>query len=286
MRGYTLNCQEKLTGPRVSPVWTYAGKRDNPRTMSIESLLSHLDSLLAAQGLSDRRACLKAREINPAVGVDFLRDMRRRKHLPRTDKLAALAQVLGVPVGPLVAEISRSEEQKTVEQPAPSPNLPVSQVQVCGEVQAGVWKEAHEWPLPDQYAITIPYDAAYPGLKRYGLMVKGQSMNRVFQDGSVVIVINFSELGRRPRNGDYVVAMQRSRVSDGFEATIKAVQVKESGQMVLWPQSTEPEFQSPIILPAPGDTVCHSAAESPDVTILALVVGSYVPMPTASFQGS
>lgn len=253
--------------------------------MSIESLLLRLDSLLEARNLSDRRACLKAREINPAVGVDFLRDMRRRKHLPRTDKLAALAQVLGVPVATLVAEISSSDNEKAEEQVNASVSLPVSQVQVCGEVQAGVWKEAQEWPVSDQYEITIPYDASYPGLKRYGLTVKGQSMNRVFQDGSVVIVINFAELGRLPRNGDYVVAMQRSRVSDSFEATIKAVQIKESGQMVLWPQSTEPEFQSPIILPAPDDTVCHSAAESPDVTILALVVGSYMPMPRASFQG-
>ena len=253
--------------------------------MSIESLLSRLDSLLAAQGLSDRRACLKAREINPAVGVDFLRDMRRRKHLPRTDKLAALAQVLGVPVAILISEISHQGERRAADdvETGVSSALSVSQVQVCGEVQAGVWKEAQEWPASDWYGITVPYDAAYASLKRYGLVVKGQSMNRVFQEGSVVIVVNFSELGRRPRNGDYVVAMQRSTMSDSFEATIKAVQIKDNGQMVLWPQSTEPEFQTPIILPAPEETVCHSAAESPDVTILALVIGSYMPMPRASF---
>lgn len=249
--------------------------------MSIESLLNLLDTLLDEQGLSDRRACLKAREINPAVGVDFLRDMRRRKHLPRTDKLAALAQVLGVPVSRLVAEISHNGEEASAGTSASS--LPVAQIQVCGEVQAGVWKEAQEWPLTDRYEITIPQDSAYPGLKRYGLMVKGQSMNRVFQEGSVVIVINFSELGRRPRNGDYVVAMQRSAVSDSFEATIKAVQIKAGGQMVLWPQSTEPEFQAPLVLPGPETTVCYSAAESPNVTILALVVGSYMPMPKAAF---
>lgn len=253
--------------------------------MSIESLLSRLDSLLAAQGLSDRKACLKAHEINPAVGVDFLRDMRRRKHLPRTDKLAALAQVLDVPVATLVSEISHPGERGVADaaESEGSPALPVSQVQVCGEVQAGVWKEAQEWPASDWYGITVPHDATYASLKRYGLVVKGQSMNRVFQDGSVVIVVNFAELGRRPRNGDYVIAMQRSAMSDAFEATIKAVQIKDSGQMVLWPQSTEPEFQSPIILPAPEETVCHSEAESPDVTILALVVGSYMPMPRASF---
>ncbi|MCX5613657.1 LexA family protein [Bombella saccharophila] len=253
--------------------------------MSIESLLHRLDVLLDEQGLSDRRACLKAREINPAVGVDFLRDMRRRKHVPRSDKLAALAQVLGVSINSLMEEISHNGEAITVDSSAgaSAPSLPVVQIQVCGEVQAGVWKEAQEWPVLDRYAITIPQDSEYPGLKRYGLMVKGQSMNRVFQEGSVVIVINFSELGRRPRNGDYVVAMQRSDVSDSFEATIKAVQIKASGQMVLWPQSTEPEFQAPLILPGPETTVCHSAAESPNVTILALVVGSYMPMPKASF---
>ncbi len=250
---------------------------DNSR-MSIESLLTRLDILLKEQGLSDRKACLRAREINPAVGVDFLRDMRRRKHLPRTDKLAALARVLGVQVSTLVAEVSRGAADEEIDIA-----MPVTQIEVCGEVQAGVWKEAQEWPLSDRYNITIPQDGAYPGIKRYGLMVKGQSMNKVFQEGSVVIVINFADIGRCPRNGDYVVAMQRSDVSDSFEATVKAVQVKESGQMVLWPQSTEPDFQSPMVLPSPDTVVCHSAAESPNVTILALVVGSYMPMPKAPF---
>ncbi|MBF0877228.1 hypothetical protein JK217_09100 [Gluconobacter kondonii] len=241
--------------------------------MSVESLLAKIDVLLAAKGLSDRKACLKAREINPAVGVDFIRDMRRRGHPPRSDKLAALAQVLEVSPASLVEVL---EGQKTPLEP-----IHTTQIEVRGDVQAGVWREAIEWPAVDWYAITVPIDTAYQGFHRYGLKVCGQSMNKVFPEGSVVVVINFGDLGRLPKTGDFVVAVQRCSKTDQYEATVKAVQIRDDGTVILWPQSWDPAFQTPVILP-PQDG--QDSAGVPDVAIQALVVGSYQPNPKASFS--
>lgn len=240
--------------------------------MSVERLLAKIDVLLAAKGLSDRKACLKARDINPAVGVDFIRDMRRRGHPPRSDKLAALAQVLEVPPASLVEVLEGHASSVTP--------VHTTQIEVRGDVQAGVWREAIEWPQADWYAITVPLDTAFAGLHRYGLLVKGDSMDKVFPDGSIAVVINLVDLGRMPKTGEVVVAVHRSKTSDEFEATVKAVQVLESGEMILWPQSTNPDFATPLRIPAGA---CEHDAGMPDVFIQALVVASYRPKPMVSF---
>ncbi|MBF0858190.1 S24 family peptidase [Gluconobacter sp. LMG 31484] len=156
-----------------------------------------------------------------------------------------------------------------------------TQIEVRGDVQAGVWREAIEWPAVDWYAITVPIDTAYQGFHRYGLKVCGQSMNKVFPEGSVVVVINFGDLGRLPKTGDFVVAVQRCSKTDQYEATVKAVQIRDDGTVILWPQSWDPAFQTPVVLPPQNG---GDSAGTPDVMIQALVVGSYQPNPKASFS--
>ncbi|QQX91313.1 LexA family transcriptional regulator [Gluconobacter sphaericus] len=191
---------------------------------------------------------------------------------PRLTTISQIAAYLDIPT----SEITGSDaQQKNAVTP-----VHTTQIEVRGDVQAGVWRDAMEWPRADWYAITVPLDAAYAGLHRYGLLVKGDSMNKVFPDGSIVVVINLVDLGRMPMTGEIVVAVQRSKVSDDFEATVKAVQVLESGEMILWPQSTNPDFATPVrVPPIRGD---HDAG-MPDVFIQALVVASYRPKPMVSF---
>lgn len=67
-----------------------AGPRVNYRMAQTE-LLRRIEDLLARRGMSDRRASQLA-----GLGVDFIRDIRRRGHSPNAAKLARLAQVLEV----------------------------------------------------------------------------------------------------------------------------------------------------------------------------------------------
>lgn len=164
----------------------------------------------------------------------------------------------------------------------------VTSIMVRGAVQAGVWCEAIEWNQADWFAITTPIDQKYPGLPKYGLLVRGDSMNRVFPEGCILIVINFADLAKAPSNGDYVTAIRRSASGDEYEATVKALQITDDGQMFLWPKSTNPLFQETIALPradyeAYGNGHDGQSNGHPDLMIQALVVGSYTPEPKATF---
>lgn len=215
------------------------------------------------------------------VGQTYIRDiLMGRSREPRRSKLEKIAEALNCSLPELFEE----------EDVPAALVLPGCAIDVRGAVQAGAWRESMEWAPEERFRVPLPAEESWKDRPRYGLLVEGDSMNKVFPPGSIAIVINFADLGRHPQNGDYVVVERRDPLGDGFEATIKALQLRPGGQALLWPKSTAPEFQSPLELPrvalpnaetAPLDA--HDPAGAPDVTILALVVGLYAPQPRAYF---
>jgi repressor LexA len=140
----------------------------------------------------------------------------------------------------------------------------VSSIPVVGAVQAGQWVEAVEWDQDEWYEIAIPPDPRYPNQRRFGLEVRGPSMNELYPEGSVVVCLRLYELGREPKSGERVV-VERRRADGCVEATVK--EFRQDGEGVwLWPRSTHPAFQQPVPFPDDGDE---------EVTITGLVVGSY-----------
>jgi len=241
--------------------------------MAQEELLRRIGERLKAANLSERKALLRA-----GVGVDFIRDIRRRGHSPKLDKLAAFARAVDTPL----SYFTDATEPDAV----PGVAL-LSRVIVKAAVQAGVWREATEWPEDDWYSVTVPADERYPGMERFGLVVRGTSMDRLYPEGTIVLAVRFGDLGRTPNPGERVVVLRRDRRGE-FEATLKEFDVDVRGRILLWPRSSDPEFQSPIILGGQipmsfGDEVMPTTAMagnlhevgSSDVMIAALVVGSY-----------
>lgn len=223
-----------------------------------------IEAMMQAQNTNPKRLAKEA-----GVGATYVRDIIEGRSLdPKTGKLVQIAKALGCTLDELLGKGSAVEPVHT------------TQIEVRGDVQAGVWREAIEWPQADWYAITVPLDVAFAGLHRYGLLVKGDSMDKVFPDGSIAVVINLVDLGRMPKTGEIAVVVQRSKTSNEFEATVKAVQVLDSGEIILWPQSTNPDFATPVRI-KPGE--CDHDAGMPDVFIQALVVASYRPKPMVSF---
>lgn len=223
-----------------------------------------IEAMMQAQNTNPKRLAKEA-----GVGATYVRDIIEGRSLdPKTGKLVQIAKALGCTLDELLGKGSTVEPIHT------------TQIEVRGDVQAGVWREAIEWPQADWYAITVPLDVAFAGLHRYGLLVKGDSMDKVFPDGSIAVVINLVDLGRMPKTGEIAVVVQRSKTSNEFEATVKAVQVLDSGEIILWPQSTNPDFATPVRI-KPGE--CDHDAGMPDVFIQALVVASYRPKPMVSF---
>ncbi|MCQ8240558.1 helix-turn-helix domain-containing protein [Rhizosaccharibacter radicis] len=242
--------------------------------MPYEQLLSRIDARLRALGLSERAACMKA-----DVGVNTIRHIRNRGHAPKPENLARLAAVLRVPPAYLLEAAAASVAEQEDDTPSLQP-VQVRTVYVKGEVQAGVWREAVEWEPSDWSPIYLPDDHRYPGVERFGLLVRGTSMDRLYPAGSVVVVVRFEDIGRSPKPGERVVVIRRSATHDHFEATVKVFEIDEARRVILWPKSSDPEHQTPIVLPPmtadeEGNGLDGDHAAVPDIVISGLIIGSY-----------
>ncbi|AXC27584.1 MULTISPECIES: LexA family transcriptional regulator [Acetobacter] len=231
--------------------------------MAYELLLSRIADCLHRSELSETAACEAA-----GVGVNTIRHIRKRGHSPKIENLCKLAYFFGVPPAYFLEAAAVGGEASDGQM------LQVQTVFVKGAVQAGRWKDAVEWAPTDWYPVYTPTNIRYPNVEKFGLLVRGDSMNKVYPDGSIVIAIKFSDIGSCPQIGQRVVVVRRS--VDGFEATVKKFDKDGKGRIILWPESFSPEYQQPIILDGAHKEVYDgSSACAPDVSIEALVVGSY-----------
>lgn len=125
-------------------------------------------------------------------------------------------------------------------------------IPVIGAVEAGTWREAMEWAPSDRYDLAVNHDPDHPGVRRFGLIVRGPSMNRVMPEGTVLICAKLLDLGENPVPGDYVIC-RRLQPSGLVEATVKQYEVDRDGRHWLWPRSDHPAHQAPIPLPAAAE---------------------------------
>ena len=139
---------------------------------------------------------------------------------------------------------------------------------VRGEVAAGVWTVAYEWPQQDWYSYSGITAIEAPAQARYGLRVSGDSMNQVYPPGTVLDCIAIEHAGEL-RSGQRVI-IERRKIDGEVEATVKEYVVAGDGKVWLVPRSDNPAFQAPISATEPGDGIA-------EVRIVAKVVGSYRP---------
>lgn len=151
---------------------------------------------------------------------------------------------------------------------APDVLVAMRQVPVVGAVQAGVWLATVELPLADRFDIPLPIQAGFDNFDVFGLIVRGASMDELYPHGSILAVVKFLDLGREPRQNERVVAL-RYRHGE-TEATVKEFRVGRDGRARLWPRSTHPDFQQPVL-------VQSAAGDDEEVQIAYLVIGSYRP---------
>lgn len=239
--------------------------------MSVKLLVSKIEEILERENLSERKACL-----NADIGIDFIRDMRRKGNKPKADKLIKLAKSLNVDVNIFLQALDHNIKL--------SPNsalqpIELKTVYIRGEVQAGKWTSAIEWPRDEWIPTFMPPHPFYEKMKPFALKVKGDSMNLILPEGSIVVAVNFTELGRNPEDGECVVTIRRDPLTDNYEATLKIVQIREDGSVLLWPRSNNPDFVKPIQLPKmtmeyQGNGHDGDTSSAPDVMIQSLVISA------------
>jgi SOS-response transcriptional repressor LexA len=147
-------------------------------------------------------------------------------------------------------------------------SLIVVPIQVVGHVQAGAWTTALEWPEDQRFdvsAMAPRWMSMHPLL---GLEVRGDSMNLVYPEGTILTCIPFDRLDRAPRRLEHLVVAEVDEHGNQ-ESTVKEYQVDRNGVAWLAPRSDNPEHQTPIrldLLPADKQRIiCFS------------VIGSYRP---------
>jgi repressor LexA len=256
-----------MTGLRASP-HAYAMRKKTKKKEASAAVETHwIDARLAdlkALGRKKNKTGLAAAIQEPAARISDIIAGRRRV---QPEEAPAMAQYLEWPEPVLWAHV----RQRTEDIPDLMP------VMVKGEVQAGIWKHVFISDDPEDWGVApVAAVPAFRQYAQYGLRVRGPSMNELYPDGSVVVCVDLLELGRDPIPGERVVCLRRE--GDEFEATIKELQRDADGTYLLYPRSTDPNFRHPWRLTASRDF----GAETEDIRIVALVVGSYRAEPYAS----
>lgn len=133
-----------------------------------------------------------------------------------------------------------------------------------GEVAAGVWREAVEWPRSEWLPFLISFvDERHPGAQRYALRVAGDSMDEVYPDGSYVVIVKLADIGARPKPGDRVVVLRHRQGQT--EATVKEYRRDAEKRVWLVPRSSNPAHDSILV---------DKSSDADTVEIMGLVVGS------------
>lgn len=106
---------------------------------------------------------------------------------------------------------------------------------VYGRISAGIPLEALE-QVDEFHWVSPELKEIYP--TSFWLTIRGNSMNRIFIDGSLVLLAPDEEV----KNGDIAAVSV-----NGYDATLKRIYFEDGGVVRLHPESYDPEYRDIII---------------------------------------
>lgn len=113
---------------------------------------------------------------------------------------------------------------------------------------AGLWREhddlAQDLGEDPDYAPTVSNEL-YPAEHQFALIVRGESLNKIAPDVSTLHCVEIINGGAWDVSDSELVIVQRSKYQGAMIETT-AKRVRKNGDFELWPESTHPDFQSPI----------------------------------------
>jgi repressor LexA len=184
------------------------------------------------------------------VSRDTYSKYESRTVIPNNYAMKA-AKALGVDWEYLVSPESIKQKLPSNEHNAVSVSTGTIPIFVRGAVQAGLFREALEWPRDDWETMHIPGNLPYADKELQALKVCGASMNAWYPDGSYIVFVPTIQLseGWLPATGQHVL-VQRTNEWGEVEATVKEV-AYEGKDLLLWPRSDDPAHQKPWRMKAP-----------------------------------
>tara|TARA_R100001129_G_scaffold173313_1_gene144682 strand:- start:1398 stop:2315 length:918 start_codon:yes stop_codon:yes gene_type:complete len=125
------------------------------------------------------------------------------------------------------------------------------ETKLLGVVEAGVFREAFELAEEDQLTLPVPNNVYGDNL--FGLQVRGDSMDRKFPEGTVLLCEPFNEEHDQLPDDKYVIASRRHFHTEQVEVTVKRlVRTASKDNYVLMPESNNPTH-APLPLEDLGD---------------------------------
>lgn len=198
-----------------------------------------------AERLNTTRQPMKAASLAAGLGETFIRDALKRDKEPGHENLQRIREAIGL---------------------APAAPAPLIGLVVEGKAQAGAFLDISvmddDYEKPVLYA---PRSKKYVEAKQYALQIVGDSMNKIFPEGSYVICANWAQTGLSFKHGMRLhVERHQGQLT---EVTVKKL-VVEDGNMFLEPESTNAAHKR---LELHDD-------EFSDVLVKGIVVGVYQEM--------
>lgn len=177
--------------------------------------------------------------------------------------VVGLCNVLGIPLSAVIKGADLEER--------PSKEWLV----VNAHVQAGNWREQFEWSGGEWYEVEI--DAHNDARVRYGVVVRGRSMDKRFPEGTVLECVDLITGGMDYGSGDYVI-VERTRAGLR-EITCKKLSQRADGAWELIAESYLDEFQEPIFIGRPTEEAGFDAMDANETRVRAVVIDAHLPMP-------
>lgn len=168
--------------------------------------------------------------------------------------LTRIGSALGVSANDL---LSPPGEQKVV--PLTRHKISNQKMPVMGEAAAGAWLDVDPLQSDPIDWLDFTPGATLLAHHTYALKVRGTSLNKIAPDGAILVCLDLDGAGITIREGDLVI-VQQSREGGLREMTAKRVK-RANGRYELWPESTDPKWQTPILLNEDdgGETVAVKA---------------------------
>lgn len=214
----------------------------------IEVLRSNLSAIMKRKGIKPTTLSLQTGK-SPSLVADLLTKTADTK----ISTVFKLADKLGVSASDLLFG--------GVEEVPIGPRLFVK-----GEVAAGQWVDAYEWPRDDWQPLTGRPDITASLDQRFFLRVAGDSMDEVYPHGTFVECVSL--FGKAEATPGKRVVVVRERDDGMVEATVKEL-VEIDSEFWFVPRSSNPSHQS-FKAAEPSDGIC-------EVRIVAVIVASVRP---------
>lgn len=125
--------------------------------------------------------------------------------------------------------------------------IPTNGVPIIGKVAASSWIDVSEMDFNEEHIEFIPAYLGYPPQMQFGLVIQGECLNKLAPSGSILTCLSLVKSGVSFQDGDLVVVERRKYQGQMVERTAKRVRKTATGYE-LWPESTDPAHQAPIIL--------------------------------------